>query len=70
MKLLYVLQGKVALHYNGERHLMEQGDSPYLDGGMPRGRTWAAAGPTITRPGRVISARHRVAPRNAIEGRE
>ena len=35
MKLLYVLDGKVALHYNGERHLLAAGDSALLDGGTP-----------------------------------
>ena len=35
MKLFYVLEGKVALHYNGERHVLEAGDSAYLDGGTP-----------------------------------
>jgi transcriptional regulator with XRE-family HTH domain len=35
MKLLYVLDGKVALHYNGERHLLATGDSALLDGGAP-----------------------------------
>jgi transcriptional regulator with XRE-family HTH domain len=35
MKLLYVLDGKVALHYNGERHLLATGDSALLDGGTP-----------------------------------
>jgi len=35
MKLMYVLRGKVVLHYNGERHEMETGDSAYLDGGIP-----------------------------------
>ncbi len=37
MKLFYVLDGKVALHYNGERHLLESGDSALLDGGTPHG---------------------------------
>ena len=37
MKLFYVLEGKVALHYNGERHLLEAGDSALLDGGLPHG---------------------------------
>ncbi len=36
-KLLYVLQGKVALHYNGDRHVLEVGDSALLDGGAPHG---------------------------------
>jgi transcriptional regulator with XRE-family HTH domain len=35
MKLFYVIEGKVALHYNGERHELEAGDSAYLDGGTP-----------------------------------
>lgn len=42
MKLVYVLQGKVALHYSGERHLMEAGDSAYLDGGVAH--TWENLG--------------------------
>lgn len=42
MKLMYVLQGRVALLYNGERHLMEAGDSAYLDGGIPH--TWENVG--------------------------
>ncbi len=37
MKLFYVLQGKVALHYNGDRHLLEAGDSALLDGGTSHG---------------------------------
>jgi transcriptional regulator with XRE-family HTH domain len=37
MKLFYVLEGKVALHYNGARHLLEAGDSALLDGGAPHG---------------------------------
>lgn len=37
MKLFYVLEGKVALHYNGDRHLLEAGDSAILDGGTPHG---------------------------------
>jgi len=35
MKLFYVLDGKVALHYNGETHALETGDSALLDGGAP-----------------------------------
>jgi transcriptional regulator with XRE-family HTH domain len=35
MKLFYVIEGKVALHYNGECHALETGDSAYLDGGTP-----------------------------------
>jgi transcriptional regulator with XRE-family HTH domain len=37
MKLFYVIEGKVALHYNGDRHLLEAGDSALLDGGTPHG---------------------------------
>ena len=37
MKLFYVLDGKVRLHYNGEQHLLEAGDSAYLDGGVSHG---------------------------------
>jgi transcriptional regulator with XRE-family HTH domain len=37
MKLFYVLRGKVALHYNGDRHVLEAGDSALLDGGTPHG---------------------------------
>ena len=37
MKLFYVIEGKVALHYNGEAHVLEAGDSAYLDGGTPHG---------------------------------
>jgi transcriptional regulator with XRE-family HTH domain len=35
MKLFYVLQGKVALHYAGEIHSMNEGDSALVDGGAP-----------------------------------
>jgi len=37
MKLFYVIAGKVALHYNGEVHRLDVGDSAYLDGGIPHG---------------------------------
>lgn len=37
MKLFYVLDGKVALHYGGDRHVLETGDSALLDGGIPHG---------------------------------
>jgi quercetin dioxygenase-like cupin family protein/DNA-binding XRE family transcriptional regulator len=43
MKLFYVLEGKVALHYNGETQRLEPGDSAYLDGGTPHG--WENLGP-------------------------
>jgi transcriptional regulator with XRE-family HTH domain len=35
MKLFYVLEGKVGLHYNGDHHVLEAGDSALLDGGAP-----------------------------------
>ena len=37
MKLFYVLEGRVALHYNGDVQHLEAGDSAYLDGGTPHG---------------------------------
>jgi mannose-6-phosphate isomerase-like protein (cupin superfamily) len=37
MKLFYVIEGKVALHYNGDAHVLDAGDSAYLDGGTPHG---------------------------------
>jgi transcriptional regulator with XRE-family HTH domain len=37
MKLFYVLDGKVALHYGCSRHALETGDSALLDGGTPHG---------------------------------
>ena len=37
MKLFYVLTGRVGLHYNGERHVLEAGDSALLDGGTSHG---------------------------------
>ncbi len=37
MKLFYVIEGKVALHYNGDRHVLGAGDSAVLDGGVPHG---------------------------------
>jgi transcriptional regulator with XRE-family HTH domain len=37
MKLFYVIEGKVALHYSGDAHVLEAGDSAYLDGGSPHG---------------------------------
>ena len=49
MKLFYVLDGTVGLHYNGERHQLEPGDSALLDGGLPHG--WENAG---TRRARVL----------------
>jgi transcriptional regulator with XRE-family HTH domain len=44
MKLFYVIEGRVALHYNGERHTLEAGDSAYLDAGMPHGWENVGAG--------------------------
>ena len=37
MKLFYVLDGRVALQYSGERHTLEAGDSALLDGGTSHG---------------------------------
>ncbi|PYN17717.1 MAG: hypothetical protein DMD76_30625, partial [Candidatus Rokuibacteriota bacterium] len=37
MKLFYVLDGTVGLHYNGGRQTLEAGDSALLDGGLPHG---------------------------------
>jgi transcriptional regulator with XRE-family HTH domain len=37
LKLFYVLDGKVALHYHGHRHVLTTGDSAVLDGGVPHG---------------------------------
>jgi transcriptional regulator with XRE-family HTH domain len=47
MKLFYVIEGRVALHYNGERHLLEAGDSAHLDGGIPHG--WENVGPRVAK---------------------
>jgi transcriptional regulator with XRE-family HTH domain len=49
MKLFYVVEGKVALHYNGESHRLGAGDSAYLDGGTPHG--WENIGP---RPAKAL----------------
>ena len=35
MKLLLCHRRQGGLHYNGETHLLEAGDSAYLDGGSP-----------------------------------
>jgi transcriptional regulator with XRE-family HTH domain len=35
MKLFYVLEGKVSLHYGGDAHDLSAGDSALLDGGAP-----------------------------------
>jgi len=37
MKLFYVLDGTVTLHYNGDRHRLETGDSALLDGSTSHG---------------------------------
>jgi len=37
MKLFYVIEGRVTLLYGEERHVLEAGDSAYLDGGTPHG---------------------------------
>jgi transcriptional regulator with XRE-family HTH domain len=49
MKLFYVIDGHVALNYNGERHLLETGDSALLDGGAAHG--WENVG---SRPARAL----------------
>ena len=35
--LLRASKARSALHYNGESHILEAGDSAYLDGGTPHG---------------------------------
>ncbi len=37
MKLFYVIAGRVALLYNGDRHVLQAGESAVLDGGVPHG---------------------------------
>lgn len=37
MKLFYVIAGRVALLYNGDRHVLRAGESAVLDGGVPHG---------------------------------
>jgi transcriptional regulator with XRE-family HTH domain len=49
MKLFYVLEGKVALHGNGERETLDAGDSALVDGGAPHG--WENLG---TKTARVL----------------
>jgi uncharacterized cupin superfamily protein len=49
MKLFYVLEGDVALHHNGDRHMLEAGDSALLDGSTPHG--WENVG---TRKARAL----------------
>lgn len=49
MKLFYVLEGDVALHHNGDRHVLEAGDSALLDGSTPHG--WENVG---TRKARAL----------------
>jgi len=49
MKLFYVLDGTVVLHYNGDRQTLESGDSALLDGGAPHG--WENLG---TKKARVL----------------
>jgi transcriptional regulator with XRE-family HTH domain len=47
MKLFYVIEGKVALYYNGDAHVLEAGDSAYLDGGTPH--NWENVGTRTAR---------------------
>ncbi|HVQ77900.1 MAG TPA: XRE family transcriptional regulator [Candidatus Binatia bacterium] len=49
MKLFYVIEGTVALHYNGGRHELEAGDSAFLDGGTPH--VWENVG---SRPAKAL----------------
>jgi transcriptional regulator with XRE-family HTH domain len=55
MKLLYVLEGRVTLHYAGTRHQLEAGDSAYLDGGVPH--TWENRGRARARTLWVMTGR-------------
>ncbi len=55
MKLMYVLEGKIVLQYNGERHVLEAGDSAYLDGGVPH--AWENVGPRTARTLWVITGK-------------
>jgi transcriptional regulator with XRE-family HTH domain len=55
MKLMYVLQGRVALQYNGERHVLAAGDSAHLDGGVPH--AWENLGPGPARTLWVITGK-------------
>jgi transcriptional regulator with XRE-family HTH domain len=55
MKLMYVLAGKIALRYNEERHLLETGDSAYLDGGVPH--SWENVGTGTARTLWVITGK-------------
>ena len=47
MKLFYVIEGKVGLHYNGDVHPLAAGDSAYLDGGSPHG--WENLGARVAK---------------------
>jgi transcriptional regulator with XRE-family HTH domain len=47
MKLFYVLEGTVGLHYSGDRHVLEAGDSALLDGGTPH--SWENLGTRTAR---------------------
>jgi transcriptional regulator with XRE-family HTH domain len=47
MKLFYVLEGAVTLHYNGEQHRLDAGDSALLDGSQPH--SWENLGTTRAR---------------------
>ena len=49
MKLFYVLDGTVSLHYNGAHQTLATGDSALLDGGAPHG--WENLG---TKKARVL----------------
>lgn len=44
-ELLYVLRGKLIVNYNGEDHLLNEGDSMYFDSGRPHSYTRHGAMP-------------------------
>lgn len=49
MKLFYLIEGKAALHYNGDRYVLEAGESAVLDGGVRH--HWENLG---TKPARAL----------------
>lgn len=53
MKLCYIIQGQVALHYNGESYILQEGDSAYLDGGVDH--RWENPGRRVTKALWVIT---------------
>ena len=53
MKLCYIVKGQVAIHYNGESFVLNEGDSAYLDGGVDH--RWENPGKTVARALWVIT---------------